>query len=605
MIDDLTVAKAATFFRTKKRPSDRAIEGLFTTLRANYGVSTHNIFRHVREPLGNARWSAICFSYKVPPAFLDPTTDIMETLCGYLLLVEYEGHIAMFSSRISLPAPFKTQHFFPVPIARVEGAVATANAVFRKMRMRNMTLSQYAMRNKTLEAPDLSNAMGPGGSRRYAPQAYTVTADGALKSATPGRGRIAVRSDRVGYEELVEYAKSVIDELCVEPVNVSSFIRNFARPISLADALASSQPITFAIDATRLAEAVDGDEAEYRLVRPVGDEIVEVSADDLTQLLNQLDQPLIIQGDSKLREAKINANEDAVATISLNRNRIALRSLDLGMAADIEVESRSVALGSDPERRSLRAFLDDENAFIVLFDDVRLAYIDGQVFRDETLLDGGATFLRYLHPDPSLQAVTSEKGTFAAGQTEFDAASSFGAIVTHIASPDTTLVCDDLGDEWADFIGIREEGGLTRISFYHAKHDNLTLSAGSFHVSISQATKNLGNMALPEERMQAKVRHWGTTYNAPRQPTQIVRTIRAQNNNLADVIARARTAPDIVRRAVIVTSSLSRQAVQDAFDDIRDGQRPTHTFVQLYWLLQLFFSTCADAGVMGAIVCQP
>lgn len=148
------------------------------------------------------------------------------------------------------------------------------------------------------------------------------------------------------------------------------------------------------------------------------------------------------------------------------------------------------------------------------------------MFRDETLLDGGEAFLRYLHIDPSLRAVTSEKGTFTTAHTSFDASSSFGAIINHIAINDTVLVCDDLGDEWADFIGIREDGGFTRVSFYHAKHGTLSVSAGSFHIAVSQAIKNLGNMAFPQERMQAKIRAWGKTYNADGKRTQIARTVR-------------------------------------------------------------------------------
>jgi hypothetical protein len=269
------------------------------------------------------------------------------------------------------------------------------------------------------------------------------------------------------------------------------------------------------------------------------------------------------------------------------------------------VESLGTALGEDNERKTLREYLDEIDALIVLFDDVRLTYIDGQVFRDETLLDGGESLLRYLTADASLAAVTSEKGTFTAAQTTFAPTSTFGAVVDHIAAGDQILLCDDLGDEWADFIGVTENGGFTQINFYHAKHGALSLGAGQFHISVSQATKNLGNMTFPEERMAAKLELWGTSYNAPGQATQIQRTIRTTTPDLAAVLRRARTAPDARRRVVIVTSSLSRQQVANALQAIQDGQRPTPSFVQLYWLLQSFFSACIEVGASGVIVCQP
>lgn len=604
MIDDLAVAKTASFFVVKKRLSGKAVEALFVTLRANYDVSAHNIFKHTREVQGTARWSAICFTYEAPPSFLDSATDVRETLCGYLLLVEYRGHAAVFSSRISLPASFKTTHFSPVPVERVEGAIAKGDVVFQRIRMRNMSVSQFAMRNKTLEAANLATVVGPAGSRRYAPQTYTVTMNGTHSTATPSTGRIAVRSERVGLHELIDFAEDVVDAVRLDPVDVSAFIRSFARPVSLADALASSEPITMAIETSALVDAVAGAEATIRLMR-AGDNPAELTTAELNALIAQLDLPLDIVGDARVREARNPGTDVEAASISLNKSRISLRSLSLPPAADVEVESLEMPIGEDPERRTLQRYLDDTGALIVLFDDFQLAYIDGQVFRDEGMQGGGAAFLRYLHPNAALAGVTSEKGNFAAAQMSFEATSSFGAIVDQVAAADTILICDDLGDEWADFIGIREDGGVTQVTFYHAKHGDLSLGAGPFHVAVSQAIKNLANMSFPEERMALKVQGWGNTYNAPGHATQIPRTIRSNAPDLLDAVTRTRTAPEALRRATIVTSSLSKQAVEEAFADIQNGQRPSPSFVQLYWLLQSFFSACTEVGATGSIVCRP
>lgn len=605
MIGDLSLATSANFYAIRKSLSDKAIDDLFVLLRTTYRVTAHNEFRHTRERLDGVRWSAVCFKYDSLPSFLEDTTDIRESLCGLLLLVEYQSYAAVLSSRLSLPASFKTAHFSPVATARIEGAIARADAIFQRMTMRNMSISPYAMRAKTLEAQNLANVVGPAGSRRYAPRTYSVIANGTQSTATPSTGRIGVRSARVDLSGVVTFAKGVIEALRVDNTDVSPFIRSFARPVSLAEALAASALMAMAIDTNKLADAIGNDEANIRLVRLEGAAVVELSAGELTTLMEQLDRPLTIEGDEPVRIARDPAIGDQRASISLNKNRIALRSLSLPLASDVFVESISMPLGEDHERRTLRKYLDEINALIVLFVDVRLAYIDGQVFRDETLLDGGETFLRYVTADASLAAVTSEKGNFTAAQTAFDPTSSFGAIVDHIAAADPILLCDDLGDEWADFIGIKDDAGLTQISFYHAKHGALSLGASPFHVSVGQAIKNLGNMSLPGERLATKLELWGSTYNAPGQETQIQRTIRSNAADLEVALHRARTAPDARCRAVIVTSSLSRQAVADAFSAIQNGQRPTPSFVQLYWLLQSFFSACTEVGASGTVVCQP
>ncbi|MYI70651.1 MAG: hypothetical protein F4103_18585 [Boseongicola sp. SB0673_bin_14] len=486
----------------------------------------------------------------------------------------------------------------------MEGAIARENAVFQKMRMRNMSVSPHVMRNKTLEAPNLANVVGPAGSRRYAPQTYAVSVDGIYSTATPSTGRIGVRSNKVNHEELIEFAVTIIDALRLDPVAVSPFIKTFARPMPLADALANSNPTAIAVDTARLAAAVIGEEATVRLVH-VGDEIKKLSTEEVDELLDLLEQALTIEGNGKTRAARFPGEDNTVARISLNKSRIALRSLTLGNDAKVAVETRDLALGEDPERRPLHSFLDEKNCFIVLFDDARLSYIDGQVFRDEALLDGGKGVLPFLHPEGSLEDVTDEKGAFVADQVTFDESSTFGVIVERVAAKDGILICDDLGDEWADFIGIKKEADSVQVSFYHGKHGALTLSAGSFHVAVSQAIKNLGNMMFPSERMETKVQSWNTTYNAPNQPTQIPRVIRNDAGDLAASVARARNAPDVSRRAVIVTSSLSKKVVEDEFKKIQAGKRPTHTFVQLHWLLQSFFSACTEVGASGSIVCRP
>ncbi len=604
MIENLAVGKSAAFFTIRAKLTHAVVDELFKQLRSKHGTKRKNVFSHIRERHGDTRWSAICFKYKAPPVFLDSASELREELLGYLLLVEYQKHAALFSSRLSLPSSFKTQHLAPVATSRVEGAIAHGNAVFQKIRMRNMSVSPHVMRNKTLEAPNLANVVGPAGIRRYAPQTYAVTHEGTYSTATPSTGRIGVRSGKVKHEDLIEFAVTTIDALRQDPVDVSPFIKTFARPISLTEALKLSQPSAIAVDTARLAASVIGDEATHRLVRTT-EETSELSIDEIHELFRDLETALEIKGKGKMRSASLPKEGAECAKISLNKSRIALRSLTLGASASVKVESRSVALGNDPDQRALHSFIDEENSFIVLFDDICLSYIGGQVFQDEAMLDGGKGVLPYLHPEGSLQTVVSEKGDFVANQVKFDDTSTFGAIVDHIAAEDDTLVCDDLGDEWADFIGFRENAGFVQVSFYHAKHGPLELSAGSFHIAVSQAIKNLGNMMLPPERMEAKIQGWSTTYNAPNQPTKIEKIIRSNTGDLSASFARGRTAPDVRRRAIIVTSSLSKKEVEAAFTDIQNGQRPSHSFVQLYWLLQSFFSACTEVGATGSIVCQP
>lgn len=88
------------------------------------------------------------------------------------------------------------------------------------------------------------------------------------------------------------------------------------------------------------------------------------------------------------------------------------------------------------------------------------------------------------------------------------------------------LLCDDLGDEWADFIGISTVTHPEMVSFYHAKHGARSLSAAAFHDSVGQAIKNLGRMTLPSEAMEAKYASWDAPYRGAGAITGIPRIIR-------------------------------------------------------------------------------
>jgi hypothetical protein len=137
-----------------------------------------------------------------------------------------------------------------------------------------------------------------------------------------------------------------------------------------------------------------------------------------------------------------------------------------------------------------------------------------------------------LRPEALLADVIDEKGTFTEEHVTFDINSTFGVVQAKLADGDEVLVCDDLGDEWADFIGLNNTSSPPRITFYHAKHGELSLGAGPFHVSVSQAIKNLQRMSLPAEAMGKEISRWKKSYINGGVETSIPRISRGDPNRL-------------------------------------------------------------------------
>lgn len=606
MIKHLRSPLGAYFYARTKRITKKVVHALFDEIIADANNAGRPLFRVERATQGGARYSALCLPYDRPVPFLALASGKVDRVHGFILIIEKAGGVAIMRSGIDITAAFRKDHLKPIGRGTVERAIARQDAVFEKLSLRNMTISKLALRSKTLEARDLENAVAASSASRFVPQNYRVRRDDGSYSATPSTGRIALRADRAEIDVAVNWAAGIIDLLAQDASVSSPFIKRFARPSELDVIDATTPPTFFAVDTMALADAVWEVEDRIRLVREEAGVWREFTRSEVYAVLDALDKPLSVAISARHSDFELRDDDGAViGAIRVNRSRIALRSLQITAIAGVHVERVKCALGTDPARQLLTRHLDAEDMFTVLFADLALAYIDGALFRDEELLGGGDTFMRHLFAEPALAASTSEKGDFAVGQTVFSPTSVFRAVVDVVATEEV-LLCDDLGDEWADFIGVSTSTSPPTVTFYHAKHGATSLGASAFHDAVGQGIKNLGRLNLAGEMMTAKHVGWDTDYKADNVVTAIGRRMRGgTREDVERKITAATMAPDVHRRVLIVTSSLSREAVQRTFEAASEGRPPRPSFVQLYWLLTGFFSACAEIGAVGFVVCKP
>jgi hypothetical protein len=356
----------------------------------------------------------------------------------------------------------------------------------------------------------------------------------------------------------------------------------------------SAAPRQFAVDAEILRQAI----FDVKVIRELSKAEIDPILEELTTVLS------ISLGANQKQVLTQQDTGTEVGEIAINKTRIALRRLTLPSVSNVYVEDTQFELGTDHGRVQLKEFIDKQDTFIVLFDQPQLAYLDGSLYQDDSLVNGGSLFLGYLFGNAELGKVIDEKGSFTVAHNTFDGDSTFGVILSTIASEDDVMVCDDLDDEWADFIGFRTDPSAPRVTFYHAKHGKLSLGASPFHVSVGQAIKNLGNLSFPPSSMPSKYRLWDRLYNTKKIQTNISRTCRGMPADTQAAVEFCRNAPHTTKRVAIVTSSLSKAAVGQAFRDIAAGNSADPYFVQLYWLLSSFFAACTEVGAFGCVICQ-
>jgi hypothetical protein len=602
MIGWLRYGKTANFYKRRARLSKAAINNVFNTLRGDSAAPSNNVFRHVKERLHGAYWSAISFFYDRDPSFLIlPAAHARERVCGFLLLVEYRDHAVIFKAHIDLPTEFKTRYLNRIADDRVDAVIARADAAFEKMSFRTMAASPHALRSKILEADNLEVVVSPMGGNRYIRRGYRVRRGAEHLSTVPNTGRISLRSERVDHRELVSWAVGTIDALIDEHRPPSAFIRQFATSIDLASLPTTVEPRHIGFDADGLADNLFEVPDPVRLVRFVDGDAVPLTEDETKAVVGALRRTFPIRKVKKeLRIIDPDTNA-AIGTIFIGKTAITLHRFDPPTIGDVYVQSVAALPGEAGRKVSLKTYINHNDLLTVLFSDLSIVYLNGGLYRDEALVRGGGALMKYVVANALLNNAVDEKGNFVPAQTEFDPDTLFRAIVDSIAAGDDILVCDDLGDEWADFVGVGRHSQPKRISFYHAKHeDDTSLGAGPLHIVVSQAIKNLGRMALSDEQIARKQATWHALYPG----TAIPRIVRGDAGALTQDISVANSAPDTIRRVFIVVSSLSRRQLENAFAAITAGTSPAPYFVQLYWLLMSYIAACVEVGAFPYVVCR-
>ena len=204
-----------------------------------------------------------------------------------------------------------------------------------------------------------------------------------------------MRSDRTGYGELVQWAVFVIDLLIDQNAAPSAFIRAFARPIDLSSIPPTTIPTHFAVDVPRLIEELFEPPDVTQFVRGTDETAVSLNKAETEAVPAALDQSLFIR--KVRRELRVinPENDMQVGMVNIAKTRISLRKLNLPEIENIYIKPANQAAGNDDNGVPLKRYIDQNNFFTILFSDSRIVYLDGELYMDDSLVDG-RTFLSYI-----------------------------------------------------------------------------------------------------------------------------------------------------------------------------------------------------------------
>lgn len=475
------------------------------------------------------------------------------------------------------------------------------------------TLLPEGSKNRITQIFLKNTDLGPSAVRSRSQAAHSLARSGAIMGehmnvitraggAVDGTRRaIAFTSSRVregegarwNVAEFHAWAGAVDAELN-NPKAASDVFARFALPVGIP---ASTVPINILLD---IEDVADG-------VRDGSGTSVDFDLNSVCQdLVHDADGP----EDFKYRFSLVINGDDYPVWMKWDRDKEKywLRS---------DALSRFKIAGSP--RTSLTKRLNQRQPFRILPKDLGAIYAFGQFYSIDLNLSvsGGAGPLveGLLTGVSELLATKSEKGNLEEEADTWPEGSVFHLLDTSLVPnaqslpfgpPFSLLVCDDIGQEAADFIAVDKGHGTSkpRIVLIAAKGKKGTasVSASDLYDVCGQVVKNLAYLKVDSQDLPGALKKWDSfwTFKGGKVPRMRAGTTATA---FRDAFRKARLNPATEREIWMVLGGgiLSKKAVRREFAE----PAPDAHVLQFHHLLLSTYSACQSVGVNLRIFCAP
>lgn len=539
-------------------------------------------------------YSICVFKFESVPSFIDEyIPGWIETKLAYLILVEFENYIVVTKKNISGMADF-FKLLDPLDYEILSTLFIEDSTMFEKFGLKNMSISDKAIRSKTMESNDLKENFSTIGAGNYIVDNMRLKTGSEKVALSLNTSRINKFGSKNYLDAFFGWSKAVIDRV-ESYVPQNTFLNVFAQPISFEREKDTLVPIAILFLFNKLYE-------DFESHRITGCLIVNDAGERSINIFDYLSEF------ERLLQVAPRTDDDGgvcyIAQTSLTDD------LEIRInAKSITIYSRklqNVKLVTETGHlRSITEYINTSNQFIVNFDQLELVYTNRKLFLDNRLLGNINYFLDAFVPYPALINVNSEKGSFLPTATEFTTQSEFRFVEDTFIDDFDFFLCDDLGKEWADHIGITPD----KITFLHSKYKETGYSASSFQDVVGQALKNITNLTPRDYQLDSKRVIWGNHYIASDgTSTQITRLRKGDTvNDFINQFSETIKNPNLNREIFLVINFISKTGLQQKLEDLRDGLAfpERNEVIQILWFLSSFLSICGEQGIKGYICCKP
>lgn len=587
MPERLELTKNAQFYIPKNTIDDSIINDILGAAVYNMDTGAEfvvDLFRadkRVDESDLEYKCSVRVFPSIRPVYFIDE--ELEDRVYAFIILIEYQNYLAIFKKSCANISELLKEHFTLVDSRDLTSTFGDNDVEFQKIALRNMTISDRAMRARSYEAADLKGLLSTHSAGRSIPF-YLKLRQGAITKTISGTGRLVESSQRKSLDEIAVWVKEQV-ELIENPSNDNNFLDSFAKKVELRDVLNESEPTAILVESTPLLERIERDGLTLKYKTAGGVNVV-ISSRIKNKLFAELERVYELDSD-----CRVIGREDCT--------RLRKNEKSLTLTSKVLTKFRVIENGKEV---TLQKFIVKNGYYSVTFTDPKYMYFMGACFEDSSGISEINSILEIMHPKVEMPKVTSEKGGFTDTSTAFEVNSMFG-VVESLHQNDDYIFCDDLGIEWADHITLNR--AESNISFIHSKHGSASTSASNLHDVVGQGIKNLGNMYFTKDQMLERINgKFSNTYSNSGCNTSIARIRKGDPAQAEGYLDGLLKDYKLHRKCILSCSFISKSSVATEFFKIQSGESVPGHIIQLLWIISSFAHAVRDMNAIPIIYCS-
>lgn len=592
MLELFRGSRSGKFFHLRRPLSQLAVRDAFR--QSAKGIKGQALFRIVREirPVDgvDAHVSLLIYKTEHEPVFLK-NSQAIDRAHGFLLLIETNEILAIYKQLAADPSPALSRFTRPVNHDTLTKIFGSTDSAYEELAIQSMTVSEHSIRSKSVAADDLKHSLNRLLLSRSIPKRAKYREGSETFVVAPASSKISKIDQRVGLDDLVRWSRLVASEINTPRTHVS-FLDGFARAISLEDLGADVAPAGLLLLTDGLeADIESGEIAHITFSRPGSATSRRLTPERQQRLIRRLKRAFSIHKDDDDRYAiKEPGRDSPTGYLKWNPRSFTLTS---PLLAGTSLVTRA------GEVVPLQRYLNLRRDFLISFDSPNYVYFRRQLYEDRQIAQMARSLLSIFDDSLNFTSAVSEKGTFNSTQTAFTGDSVFHVVENGMVGTNDICICDDLGNEWADYIILSSTVNPPYLTFCHAKHGDVGLSASDFQDVVGQALKNLGNMAVTSARFAEKIAGWDAEKykSSTGVATNIARIRKGSTQTAIDAYKVLQANPNCVRRACVVVSFISKQEFATQVGRLESGDSVRPNVVQLIWILSAFVSTCIEANI--------